>query len=28
VMKTVDFFEVFLPGAGHEPTFVEIHDFL
>lgn len=28
VMKTADFFEIFLPGVGHEPTFVEIHDFL
>ena len=28
VMDTRDFFDVFLPAAGHEPTFVEIHDFL
>ena len=28
VMKTADFFGIFLPAVGHEPTFVEIHDFL
>ena len=28
VMKTADFFDVFLPAVQHEPTFVEIHDFL
>lgn len=28
VMETKDFFDVFLPAAGHEPTFVEVHDFL
>ena len=28
VMKTADFFDVFLPAVHHEPTFVEIHDFL
>lgn len=28
VMNTKDFFGVFLPAAGHEPTFVEVHDFL
>lgn len=28
VMDTADFFDVFLPAADREPTFVEIHDFL
>ena len=28
VMDSKDFFDVFLPGVGHEPIFVEIHDFL
>ena len=28
VMETADFFGVFLPAVGHEPCFVEIHDFL
>ena len=27
VMKTADFFDIFLPAAGHEPTLVEVHDF-
>lgn len=26
-MSAEDFFGVFLPAVGHEPTFVEIHDF-
>jgi len=28
VMASKDFFGVFLPAVRHEPTFVEIHDFL
>lgn len=27
ILSAEDFFEKFLPGVGHEPTFVEIHDF-
>ena len=27
-MSAEDFFETFLPAAGHEPRFVEIHDFV
>ena len=27
-MSTADFFERFLPGVGHEPRMVEIHDFM
>lgn len=28
VMNSKDFFDIFLPAVRHEPTFVEIHDFL
>lgn len=28
VMDSKDFFGIFLPSVRHEPTFVEIHDFL
>lgn len=28
VMSAADFFDVFLPAAGHEPRFVQVHDFM
>ena len=27
-MSAADFFDVFLPAAGHEPHFVQVHDFM
>ena len=27
-MSAADFFDVFLPAAGHEPRFVQVHDFM